>query len=119
MQQEECSVCYRGFSTTLVPFLLVCGHSFCDACSSMVRCCPLCRHQVPLNHVKRTNYSLLSLLEKLERRPNIDRSEQQTQTDLDSMSSSSTRHLRTKPSFFDGRTMTLNLRPSGLQVAIK
>lgn len=119
MQREECSVCYRAFSTTLVPFLLVCGHSFCDACSSMVRSCPLCRHRIPSNHLKRTNYSLLSLLEKLEQGPVNERVEQQTQTDLESVSSSSTRLNRAGPSFFEGRTMTVNVRKSGLQLAIK
>ena len=119
MQEEECSVCYRAFSSQLIPFMLSCGHSFCDACSTLVRSCPLCRHRITAAHPKRTNYSLLSLLQKLETNRQIERAEQQTQTDEDQSSSTSRRFKPDKPSFFAGRTMQVQLKQAGLTLSIK
>ena len=119
MQEEDCPVCYRAFSSTIVPFVLACGHSFCEACSAVVRSCALCRHRISTNHPRKTNYSLLSLLEKLERNQQSERAEQQTQTDEDLTSTSSRRLNSLTPSFFAGRTMTVNVRKTGLHLAIK
>ena len=119
MQEEECSVCYRAFSSQLVPFVLSCGHSFCDACSTLVRSCPLCRHRITAAHPKRTNYSLLSLVQKLQNNSVIERAEQQTQTDELVSSEFSRRSKPDKPSFFAGRNMQVQIKHTGLTFSIK
>jgi hypothetical protein len=63
---EECSVCYRSYSSTVVPISLVCGHSFCAECSTGLRKCPLCRQTLNPRRTKPTNFTLLSLVSKLE-----------------------------------------------------
>ena len=119
MQEEACSVCWRNFSTALIPTVLICGHSFCGECAGLVRACPLCRQRVPTNMPRRTNYSLLSLLEKMERYRATERTHRETQTEDQTAHSSSMRVLDQPASFFDGKLMTLNMRKTGIRFAIK
>lgn len=44
---------------------MVCGHSFCEECSTNLRRCALCRRSLKSSS-RVTNYSLLSLVSKLE-----------------------------------------------------
>lgn len=85
----------------------------------MVRSCPLCRQRVTTNQPRRTNYALLSLIEKLERQQERDRASQQTQTEEDIVSTQSRRVTADPPSFFAGRSMTVAVRKTGLHLAIK
>lgn len=78
---EECSVCWRSFSTSLVPISLLCGHSFCGDCSSDLRKCPLCRRRLQSGYTRSTNYSLLSLVNRLETAPKKETRDQEVQTE--------------------------------------
>ena len=62
---EECPVCWRSYSSTVVPMTISCGHSFCQECSENLKRCALCRRSVKASS-RATNYSLLSLVSKLE-----------------------------------------------------
>ena len=62
---EECTVCWRVYSHELVPVALNCGHSFCQECSRVINRCPLCRKRVQAGAEKPTNYSLLSLVSRI------------------------------------------------------
>ena len=63
---EECPVCWRSYSSSLVPVTIVCGHTFCPDCSSNLRKCHLCRRRLQSGYTPVTNYSLLSLVNRLE-----------------------------------------------------
>ena len=64
--EEECPICWRSFSSLLTPMTLVCGHSLCEECSEDLKKCPLCRRKITAQ-ARSTNYSMVSLLEKLDR----------------------------------------------------
>ena len=85
----------------------------------MVRSCPLCRQRVNNGQSRRTNFSLLSLIEKLERLPAPERVHQQTQTDADIASTNISRPALSSSSFFDGKRMTVAVKKTGLHLAIK
>lgn len=63
---EECPVCWRSYSSIVIPMTMSCGHSFCEDCSDSLKKCALCRRSVKASS-RSTNYSLLSLVTKLER----------------------------------------------------
>ena len=81
--KESCAVCWRDFSIAVKPCLLPCGHSYCSECLDGLRSCPLCRHRIPSNYKLRTNFSLLSLIEKNESREQTQTKSQETQTDFE------------------------------------
>ena len=58
-----CPVCWRAYTCETKPFLIVCGHTFCQDCLNDIRVCPLCRTKIPARYPGATNYSLLSLIE--------------------------------------------------------
>ena len=62
---EECPVCWRSYSSSVRPMTITCGHSYCEECSAILTKCALCRKTVK-PHKRATNYSLLSLVSKLE-----------------------------------------------------
>ena len=64
MENEQCSICWRDFSRTVLPYCIPCGHSLCLECCRGLRKCPLCRARLPLGYEPSTNYSLLSLIDK-------------------------------------------------------
>ena len=78
---EECPVCWRAFSSITVPFLIICGHSLCDDCSQGLSRCPICRRKLGQNYQRTRNWSLLSLVEKLETRPVVEKRNQEVQTE--------------------------------------
>ena len=110
MQQENCSVCFRSFSSTVVPLVTPCGHSFCAACSSMVRSCPLCRHRLSATAQCPTNVSLLSLIEKLERSQQDQLSNPDSDRREPALSATATASQTQGLSFLAGKSMTLNFR---------
>lgn len=79
-KQEGCAICWRMFSSTIIPEVLLCGHSFCQSCSEQLKKCPLCRKRISHARGRATNYSLLSLMEKMEK-ANVEVLDQNTQTD--------------------------------------
>ena len=78
---EKCPICWRSFSSDqAIPICLPCGHSFCRDCSISIRSCSLCRQRFSSTIQRKTNYSLLSLLEKANK-PETETKDQQIQTD--------------------------------------
>ena len=119
MQQEACSVCFRHFSTALLPKVLPCGHSFCISCIPMVQTCPLCRQRLAARVQWPTNFALVSLLEKMERSH-----QQETVNPVPRRSAfpAAARPISSRTpglSFMDGKSMTLAFRKTGLKVDIK
>jgi hypothetical protein len=81
LELEKCPICWRGFSSDqVIPICLPCGHSFCRDCSMSIRSCSLCRQRFSSTIQRKTNYSLLSLLDKVNK-PDIETKDQQIQTD--------------------------------------
>ena len=62
---EDCPVCWRSFSSQLTPFSIPCGHSYCPECSQGLTHCPLCRKRLVHGYSRVKNYSLLSLLDRI------------------------------------------------------
>ena len=78
---EECPVCWRAFSVDNVPTTIVCGHCFCPDCSQNLKRCPICRKKLIAGYQRTTNYSLLSLISRLDRAGQRETKSQQIQTD--------------------------------------
>ena len=70
----------RSFSMSITPMTFPCGHSLCEECSDGMRKCPLCRKKF-LGTARSTNYSMVSLLEKLERLDKKEFKDAQVQTE--------------------------------------
>lgn len=77
---EECPVCWRTYSRFVVPLTITCGHSFCAECSDGLKNCPLCRATLKKGYSRTKNYSLLSLLDRIEQ-DKKEMKEQESQTD--------------------------------------
>ena len=77
---EDCPVCWRSFSTHLIPFTIPCGHSYCSDCSVGLTQCPLCRKRLVHGYARVRNFSLLSLLERINTHK-IESRDQQVQTE--------------------------------------
>ena len=94
---EECPVCFRAFSANVVPTSIICGHCFCADSSNLKRC-PICRKKLIPGYQRTTNYSLLSLLERLQTLERRDTKSQQVQTDyILSPSTYRARRVRSEP----------------------
>lgn len=79
-QNEDCAVCWRSFSQTLIPYSIPCGHSFCsECCNNLVRC-PLCRKRLCSNYQRVKNFALLSLIDRIST-AKVAHKDQQIQTD--------------------------------------
>ena len=121
MDQEACPICWRNFSLETRPICLPCGHSCCFECSQAIRSCSLCRHRMSTNFQRKTNYALLSLLDKLQKTSDIQRLNQETQTDIDMVQPiPQIRRARqdTVP-IMDGKTMTVQIKRSAIQLSFK
>ena len=79
--EEGCPVCWRAFSSQLAPLTLVCGHSFCADCSDNLKKCPLCRRRLSAGYPRVTNYSLLSLVDRMQTENKREQRDQEVQTD--------------------------------------
>ena len=119
MEPLSCAICWRQYDlTTVVPSVLPCGHSFCMDCASMVRACSLCRQRLPNNYQRKANFTLVSAIEQLSKQTRPQTTEQQTQTDDLSQPQTIRRRQTQAISFFQGKTMTVNVRKTGLQFSI-
>ena len=78
---ETCPVCWREYSSSTKPFLIVCGHTFCQDCLSDLKSCPLCRARIPARYPGATNYSLLSMIERKPELSLIETAHVETQTE--------------------------------------
>jgi len=78
---EECPICWRSYSATLIPVTIVCGHSYCSDCSENLKKCTVCRRRLSHGYERATNYSLLSLVERLGTAARKETKDQQVQTD--------------------------------------
>ena len=78
---EECPVCWRSFGSLLPPISIPCGHSFSEDCSPSLRKCPLCRRKITSSTTRATNYTLLSLIDKVNTATNRITQDQSCQTD--------------------------------------
>ena len=78
--EEECPICWRSFSNNVSPMTLICGHSLCEDCSADLRNCPLCRRKLQ-SGTRATNYSLVSLIDKLEAVEKKEFKDQEVQTE--------------------------------------
>ena len=122
MDQEACPICWRNFSLEVRPICLPCGHSCCFECSQVIRSCSLCRHRMSTNFQRKTNYALLSLLEKLQRTSEIQRLNQETQTDIDMVQPIPPPNRRQRQEtvpIMDGKTMTVQIKRSAIQLSFK
>ena len=80
-KSESCPVCWRSYSYEVVPISIVCGHSFCQDCSNNLKKCPLCRHRISSSAPRVTNYSLLSLVNRLDQSEVKEMKDQGVQTE--------------------------------------
>ena len=79
--EEECPICWRSFSNNVSPMTLICGHSLCEDCSEDLKKCPLCRRKLQSGYARATNYSLVSLIDKLEAVEKKEYKDQEVQTE--------------------------------------
>lgn len=80
-RSEECPICYRSYSYALVPVSIICGHSFCTECCKNLLKCPICRTKISSRTPKVTNYSLLSLVNRLDQSEIKEMKDQEVQTE--------------------------------------
>ena len=119
MEQPSCAVCWRTFDNTAVlPVIFPCGHSFCADCGAVLRLCSLCRHKFPANYPRKVNFSLVSAIEQFAKLQRPEKTDQQTNTDDLFQSAATKRRQTPQTTFFQGKTMTVNLKKSGLQLSI-
>ena len=78
---ESCPVCWREYSSFTKPFLIVCGHTFCQDCLSDIKNCPICRARIPAKYPGAANYSLLSMIERKPGTPCLETAHAETQTE--------------------------------------
>ena len=81
VQGEDCPVCWRTYSQELLPVALICGHSLCQQCSTDLNKCPLCRKRLMAGAARPTNYSLLSLLNRINESGRIETKDVEIQTE--------------------------------------
>lgn len=80
LSNEECPICWRTFSTTTIPYMIPCGHSYCVECSEGLRQCALCRKRLVQGFPRVKNYALASLIDQTGRTVPTETKNQQTQT---------------------------------------
>lgn len=121
MQVEvECPICWRQFSSAVVPICLVCGHSCCQDCAAAIRKCSLCRHKINGNVQHKPNYSLLSLLDKVTSWTKPETQAQSTQTDLIPLAPLVQPKVRQqRPSLLEGKAMTVAIKRAGIELIFK
>lgn len=107
---EECPVCFRAFSTAVVPTNIVCGHCFCAECASDLRRCPMCRKKLIPGYQKSTNYTLLSVLERMRVIERRETRSQEVQTDyVLTPSTFKARRIRSEPQTTQTNPQTVSL----------
>ena len=78
---EDCPICYRDYSSIVLPVTTTCGHSLCKDCSTNLTRCPICRTRIPLRTRPVTNFSLLSLVDRLKTEPRKMTEDKEVQTE--------------------------------------
>jgi len=81
VEGEDCPICWRSYGQELLPVTLVCGHSLCQECSTGLNKCPLCRKRLQAGIARPTNYSLLSLLNRLNDSVRVETKDAEMQTE--------------------------------------
>ena len=121
MELESCPVCWRDYSIETVPVCLSCGHSCCRECSIELRSCSLCRHKISNTFQRRTNFSLLSMIEKVAIKKDVQKTDQNTQTEPQMVQPEQrrTRQQQQTSSMMDGKTMEVRIRKSGIMLQFK
>jgi zinc-RING finger domain len=79
VEKEGCPVCWREYGLGTVPTSVSCGHSFCADCISQLRACPLCRKRITSTSQRTTNYSLLSLANRVNAMAPVETRDQEVQ----------------------------------------
>lgn len=80
LEKEGCPVCWREYSQQTLPTSVSCGHTFCADCLGNLRNCPLCRKRIAPGAVRSTNYSLLSLVNRVNAVQPVEKKDQEVQT---------------------------------------
>lgn len=120
METEGCPICWREYSTEVVPVCLGCGHSCCQDCSAEIRSCSLCRFRISTNFPRRPNYAMVTMIERMASRQRIERSEQGTQTDSTVLSElPKGRARQTRPGLLEGKAMTVAIKRSAIELIFK
>ena len=79
VEKEGCPVCWREYGLETVPTSISCGHSFCADCVGQLRACPLCRKRITSTTQRTTNYSLLSLANRVSAIAQVETRDQEVQ----------------------------------------
>ena len=79
VEKEGCPVCWREYGLDTVPTSVGCGHSFCADCVGQLRACPLCRKRITSTTQRTTNYSLLSLANRVNAMAPVETRDQEVQ----------------------------------------
>ena len=79
VEKECCPICWREYGPGTVPTSVSCGHSFCADCISQLRSCPLCRKRITSASQRTTNYSLLSLANRVNAMNHVETRDQEVQ----------------------------------------
>jgi hypothetical protein len=121
MEGESCPICWRVFSLETIPVCLPCGHSCCRECSLAIRSCSLCRYRLTSNYQPKTNFSLVSMVEKVHKRETIDKTSQSTQTESEvfPIQPVTSRSRQQKVSLLEGKSMTVQIKRSGIEFQFK
>lgn len=95
-----------------------CGHTFCADCCRISRTCHICRRRLPNNYQYALNFTLVSLLEKLERVPNTETLNQQTQTDRRQDNGGRKTQVN-QIQLLKDKGLTISLRNTGISLKLK
>jgi len=79
LEKEGCPVCWREYGLETIPTSIACGHSFCSDCLPSLRACPLCRKRITAGTQRTTNYSLLSLANRVNAVHHVETKDQEVQ----------------------------------------
>ena len=118
MENEPCAVCYRNFSAQIVPMVLACGHSFCGDCVRLVTTCPMCRKRLTNNNRAKTNFSMLSLLEKMERAAERAPEERPVQP-IQGLLQRDARRRCSDVDILNNKSLSINVRKTGFSLKLK
>jgi hypothetical protein len=86
-----------------------------------IRSCSLCRHKLSSNFQRKPNFSLLSMIEKMARREHVQMASQNTQTEPDIIQRDpiAARQRQQKASLMEGKTMTVAIKRTGIELQFK
>ena len=101
--------------------VLTCGHSSCLDCSGALKSCPLCRVKIASTFLRKPNYALLSILDKMAKRKPPQTESQCCQTEPEPQvpvpQPSKERTRRRSVSF--GKDMVVSIKRGAIEIAFK